>query len=101
MYRNRSNSKDCAIRSNRKVEGNKNETVFLQYLHKTPRLHLAECFEKCHIFRHCNTTHSTETLRAIILVLNANMFYLWVELLNCLKTLSFYGKMDKINLIDG
>jgi hypothetical protein len=59
MYRNRSKSKDCAVRNNRKVEGNKNEGVFLQYLHKTPRLHFAECFEKCHIFRQCNTIHST------------------------------------------
>ena len=67
MYRNRSNSKDCAVRSNRKVEGKKYETVFLQHLHKTPRLHPSECFEKCHIFRQCSAIHSTEMLRTIIL----------------------------------
>jgi hypothetical protein len=50
IYSNeKSNSKDCAVCSNRKIKGGRRETVFdCSTCTRKPGLHLGECFEKDH-----------------------------------------------------
>jgi len=53
IYANeKSNSKDCAVCSNRKVKGRRRETVFYcKTCSRKPGLHPEECFEKYHTLK--------------------------------------------------
>jgi hypothetical protein len=53
MYANeKSNTKDCAVCSNREVKGGRTETVFYcKTCSRKPGLHPEECFEKYHTLK--------------------------------------------------
>jgi hypothetical protein len=55
IYSNeKSNSKDCAVCSNRKMKGGRRETVFYcNTCTRKPGLHPGECFEKYHSLKKC------------------------------------------------